>query len=279
VLGERRERSPNSPLNLIEVVTLIAVGDWERAFAAAENALEGAEEAGDRQGVMRSCVALAHLADRSEVRLSADELLERAGELAARLGDQDTRFGVLLQRLVLRRGAEEEDEQELEQVPGASTAALYEEAVGILDDLPDHTLKDDPELTRAAMAELGTVNAGVLQRGLRLVGLGHVEETDLNRLGSAIPSTPGDSLADLGFTLARTLEVPAAGSPPWHVILVKAPSVGRLEDFLDRILEEAPDAWDFLAAVADVARARTSWSLYLSVYATIAGRPGTGYYA
>jgi len=275
VLRERRDRSVNSPLNLINVIRLIALGNWEEAFPAAKHARDEAEEVGDRQGVMRSCVALAHLAQRSEAWLDADEQLYRVGELAGLLDDPITGLGVLLQRLGLRRGPQS---KELEDAFEVTIARLRNEGVGRFLSLPDTTLTDDHELTRAAMAELGNSSAKVLQRGLRLVGLGPVAETDLLRLSSSIASVTSNSVEELRLSLGRTLEN-QSDTPPWQTILVNAWKAGRLDEFIGRLLEEAPGQRTIVAAVGEIVGAHTSWSLYLSVYITIAGGQGTTFVA
>jgi cellulose synthase operon protein C len=273
VLAERRSRSPNSPLNLVEVVTLIASADWEQALVTANRALAEAEEAHDRQSVLRCSVALAHLADRSEALVDADELLERAGELADRLDDRVAVLGVRLQRLLLRRSVRG---QELTKASATTGAELAEEAIAAFAGLPDLTLKDHPEMVRASMAELGAIDPKTLRRGLRLVGLGLVEDQDLVRMASAVVKVQSGALDSLGSTLAKTLEVPPTGSPPWHDVMVQAEAAGRLAEFLDRILDTAPDSQEIGEAVAEVVADHTSWSLYVSVYAAIAGLPTTG---
>ena len=266
VLRERRDRSLNSPLNLIEVVWLITIGNWEEAFPAALHARAEAQEDSDRKGVMRSCVALAHLADRSEAWLDADDLLDRVGELARLLDDPVTGLGVLLQRLVLRREAHGE---ELEDPSGALASRLRGEGTESFLRLPHTTLTDNPELTRAAVAELGPGSVKVLRRGLQLLGLGAVTQEDVSRLASIAASATSDSLEGLGFSLGRTLEAQLPDVPTWNTTLVNALKAGRLDEFIDRVLEAAPGETEFVTAVAEVAGAHTSWSLYLSVYATI----------
>jgi hypothetical protein len=268
VLLERRDRSLNSPLNLIDVVRLVSLGEWEDSFPAAQHALDEAEQASDRVGIMRSCVAIANLDHRSEAWYEADEMLERAGAVARRLDDPVMRLGALLQRLILRHGPQAE---ELATTGAATVADLREQAVSVFAELPDQVLTDEPELTRTAMAELGRRSAAVLQRGLRLVGLGSMAPGDLDEVARAIDSASSGSVDQLGDSVARTLGLEASTGSRWWTILPNAPSATRLDEIIDRVLEATPGQWEILAAVADAVAKRNSWSLYVSVYSAIVG--------
>jgi len=268
VLLERRDRSLNSPLNLIDVVRLISLADWEDASPAAGKALDEAEQDSDRVGIMRSCVATAHLYHRSEAWYDADEMLERAGDIACRLDDSVIQLGALLQRLILRHGPQAE---KLAEAGAATVVDLREQAIGIFAQLPDPILTDEAELTRTAMAELGSASAAVLQRGLRLVGLGPVARVDLDQVARAIASVSSDSVYQLGGTVAQTLAIGSTTGSVWSEILPNAPSATRLDEIIDRVLDEAPGQREILVAVADAVAKSNSWSLYLSVYSAIVG--------
>lgn len=265
VLHERHDRSENSPLYLIDVVRLILIAQWEDAFAAAEKALGAAEQAGDRIGIIRSSVAIANLDHRSEAWLEADQMLERAGDVAGRLADPLTQLSAMLQRLIVRHGPQA---GELARADAATVGDLCKEAISIFAELPDPVLTGDPELTRMAMAELGARSAAVLQRGLLLVGLGPVAQEDLDYIARAIASVASDSALEHGGNAAGT----TANEPAelaWSKFLPNAPSASRIDEIIGRIVAEAPGQRQILAAVADAVAKPLSWSLYVRVYSAI----------
>jgi hypothetical protein len=175
VLHLRGDRLPASRLHLIESVALRSLPnpDLDAAESAAEAAVTAARVS----------------ADPSEIQSALDELVQVrrlkndiAGVLRAladlgNLGDQLGDDLILLQARV----------EALESIgPEPGSERFTEPAVQVFSRLPDELVARAPELARRVAAQAGAENPAVLQRVIKLVGVGSLTHHDAQGLENVL---------------------------------------------------------------------------------------------
>jgi tetratricopeptide (TPR) repeat protein len=162
VLRARSDRLPTSRLHLIEGVALRSLPEPDLAAAeqAAERALTAARAGGDADEVQNALQELVQLRRMRNDTRGLMHALAELGNLGEQLGDD---------LLVL-----EAEVEELESTDPSSVEAqhLSDTAIRVFSRLPDELIARAPELARRVAAQVGRDHPAVLQRVLRLVGLG-----------------------------------------------------------------------------------------------------------
>lgn len=162
VLQLRADRLPTSRLHLIESIARRSVlnPDLAAAESAANNAIAAARasaDPGETQSALQELVQVRRLRNDTEGVLRA---LAELGNLGEQLGDD----------LILLQAAVEGLESV--RVTGNATERFSESAVRVFSRLPDELVARAPELARRVAAQAGGENPAVLQRVIRLVGVG-----------------------------------------------------------------------------------------------------------
>ncbi|MEV8533332.1 ATP-binding protein [Streptomyces sp. NPDC051211] len=269
-LAERRPWTPGSPLHPLWVETLDRQGRRTEARAAADAAVDRAEQAGLPGLRLELLLLSARLAEADGDLGEASEDLAEAEEIATGLGRNFEAVGALLARARL----------------GAGTGRADPEAGSRLADrlrrLPDEELLRQPALVRAAAAEVSHDHPKVLEHTLEVVGLPEAEEGALATLGKAIGRVEADR-PDLRAALGRLLEnalgppdrAATDGGAPTGVtgILREAQRRGTLNRLARRLLrldEQSPELVSGVAAAMG-AGARTDLPAYVPGVADTAG--------
>ncbi|MET9466659.1 ATP-binding protein [Streptomyces sp. NPDC006544] len=198
-LEERRPWTSGSPLHPLWVETLDRLGRRTEARAAADAAVDRAEEDGFPGLQLELLLLAARLAEADGERDAADEDLAEAEAIATGLGKDFEALGALLTRAQLAMGTEEHD-QEVE-------SRLAER----LRRLPDAELVRQPALVRAAVAEVSRDHPRILEHALDVVGLPETEDGVLDAFGEAIARVVAGR-PELRAPLRRLLE-DSAGPP------------------------------------------------------------------
>lgn len=176
VLQRRADRLPTSRLHLIESIARRSLPepDLAAAEAAAISAVGAAKvsaDLGQTQNALQELIQIRRLRNDTTGLLRA---LAELGKLGEQLGDDL----ILLQASV----------EGLESVPAKSDATerLTETAVRVFSRLPDELIARAPELARRVAAQAGADNPALLQRVVRLVGLGPLNKEAAAGLGSVL---------------------------------------------------------------------------------------------
>ncbi|WP_405533283.1 AAA family ATPase [Streptomyces avidinii] len=173
-LEERRPWTAGSPLRPLWAETLDRLGRRPEARAAAEAAVQGADEAGFPELRLELLLLSARLAEADGDVSEADEDLAEAEEAATSLGREFEALGALLSRARLAAGTEAQKHE----IDGRLAERLRR--------LPDAELASRPALVRAAAAAVSRDHPGVLEHTLHVVGLPETEEAVLESLAKAI---------------------------------------------------------------------------------------------
>ncbi|WP_405942657.1 AAA family ATPase [Streptomyces sp. NBC_00207] len=173
-LDGRRPWTAGSPLHPLWAETLDRLGRRPEARAAAEAAVQGADEAGFPELRLELLLLSARLAEADGDVGEADDDLAEAEEAATGLGRDFEALGALLGRARLAAGTEAHNHE----IDGRLAERLRR--------LPDAELAGRPALVRAAAAAVWRDHPGVLERTLNVVGLPETEEAVLESLAKAI---------------------------------------------------------------------------------------------
>ncbi|MFC6517136.1 hypothetical protein ACFQFR_32760 [Streptomyces goshikiensis] len=250
-LAERRPWTPGSPLHALLVETLARSGRRAEARAAAEAAVDRAEEAGSTDVRLDLLLLSARLAEEDGDPRAAERDLVEAEDIATALGRDFDAMGAMLHRarLVASPGAGSDIDRRL---------ALR------LRGLTDEALTERPVLVRAVAAEVCREDPVALDHTLEVVGLPDTDDAALEALAVSIDHVvarePGLRLA-----LARILENAASGTSdasqealrstgPTHVgmsgILRAARARGTLDRLARRLLELRDQSGELVSGVA-----------------------------
>lgn len=198
-LEGRRPWTSGSPLHPLWVETLDRLGRRTEARAAADAALDRAEEDGFPGLQLELLLVSARLAEADGDLAEAEDDLAEAEEIATGLGKDFEVLGALLTRAQLASRTEEHDQE--------VRSRLAER----LRRLPDEELVRQPALVRAAVAEIARDHPRILEHALDVVGLPETEEGVLDILGEAIADVVADR-PELRAPLRRLLEDSAGPS-------------------------------------------------------------------
>ncbi|MFJ5633474.1 AAA family ATPase [Streptomyces goshikiensis] len=250
-LAERRPWTPGSPLHALLVETLARRGRRAEARAAAEAAVDRAEETGSTDVRLDLLLLSARLAEEDGDPRAAERDLVEAEDIATALGRDFDAMGAMLHRarLVASPGAGSDIDRRL---------ALR------LRGLSDEALTERPVLVRAVAAEVSREDPVALDHTLEVVGLPDTDDAALEALAVSIDHVvarePGLRLA-----LARILENAASGTSDAsqealrstgsaHVgmsgILRAARARGTLDRLARRLLELRDQSGELVSGVA-----------------------------
>lgn len=172
VLHMRSERLPKSRLHLIESIALRSVPNPDLAAAetAAENAVTSARSSADASEIQSALQELVQVRRLRNDTAGVLRALAELGNLGEQLGDD----------LILL-------EAEVSGLEAAAPAERFSDnAVRVFSRLPDELIARAPELARRVAAQAGGDNPDILQRVIRLVGLGPLNKTSLAGLEAVL---------------------------------------------------------------------------------------------
>ncbi|MES0133607.1 serine protease [Mesorhizobium sp. M0016] len=174
VLGSRSERLPGSRLYLLESITHSAVGHYPQAESLASMAVVAArtsKESEDIEAALDQLVQVRrHLGDTRGVLQALAEL----GNLGETLGDDLIQVEANTASL------------EAISIPEISSDTFSDNAVRVFSRLPDELIVRAPELARRLAAQVGGDYPALLQRVVRLVGIGPLDATTAAGLGNVL---------------------------------------------------------------------------------------------
>lgn len=243
-LAERPDRSPNSPLHRLDVDVRVRLGRPAEAAAAADRALERANDGGEPALLFALLLERARLAAALEGAPAARPYLDEADRLAAAGGDDLLRLEASLLRLQLT-----EDE-----AARASAAAAWRR-------VSEDRLAERADLVVQAAALLGADVPGVLARAVGLAGLPEADGHARRALARALVGW--DRLVSQGGEQAGRLALDAGIAFKGDVVdawrqFAETESAAYLREVLARLL--ARD--DLPAPVADAVAVlfRAAWA-------------------
>ena len=252
LLAAREDRTPASPLVVLQATALAQLGRWQESLAVLDDGIGRAITHGDRLRALDLALQQAEVALASTSTGDAPQMLSRLEWLTESATAPADRLNVVAHRLALGR---------LAPPPSETTADLHRELRELFDGLPDEVLGNDPALARWAGSLFREVeDVSRLSRVLRTSGLPRTDTSALRRLASAIASSDRSHSQDIGESpgfLARELrlEVPVGDSltSTWGQFLLTAGDTAVLS-VLTRLLEEytpfvSPELIDGLAIV------------------------------
>lgn len=253
----RRPWTSGSPLHPLWVETLDRLGRRTEARAAADAAVERADEDGFPGLQLELLLLSARLAEADGDLAEADDDLAEAEEIATGLGKDFEALGALLTRAQLASRTEEHDQE-----AGSRLAERLRR-------LPDAELVRQPALVRAAVAEVSRDHPRILEHALDVVGLPETEDGVLDILGEAIARVVADR-PELRAPLLRLLE-DSAGPPDRSAAALGTPTevthqgvqdmlresrrLGTLDRLAGRLLALDDRSGELTSGVAAVMRA------------------------
>uniref|UniRef100_A0AAU2JVZ4 KAP family NTPase n=1 Tax=Streptomyces sp. NBC_00049 TaxID=2903617 RepID=A0AAU2JVZ4_9ACTN len=227
-LAERRPWTPGSPLHPLWAETLDRLGRRAEARAAADAAVDRAEQAGFPGLQLELLLLSARLAEEDGDLAGAEEDLVEAEEIATGLGKDLEALGALLTRAQLASGVDAHDAE----VDGLLAERMRR--------LPDAELVRQPALARAAAAEVSRGHPRVLEHTLDVVGLPETEQAVLDILAEAIGrvvATRPELRGPLHDLLASAVGPPdrAAATGDGHAGVAGILREARVRGTLDRL--------------------------------------------
>ncbi|MGW6688037.1 hypothetical protein ACWF9Z_15405, partial [Streptomyces sp. NPDC054961] len=248
-LEGRRPWTSGSPLHPLWIETLDRLGRRTEARAAADAAVDRAEQDGFPGLQLELLLLSARLAEADGEGDEADDDLAEAEEIATGLGKDFEAMGALLTRAQLASGTEEQGQE----VSGRLAERLRR--------LSDAELVRQPALVRAAAAEVSHDHPRILEHTLDVVGLPETEDEVLDVLGDAIARVVADR-PELRASLRRLLE-DSAGPPDRRVttgathqgvrgMLREARRLGTLDRLAGRLLAFDDRSGELVSGVAAV---------------------------
>ncbi|MFZ3492913.1 AAA family ATPase [Streptomyces sp. 5.8] len=220
----RRPWTAGSPLHPLWVEILDRLGRRAEARAAADAAVERADEDGFPGMQLELLLVSARLAEADGDLAEADDDLAEAEEIATGLGKDFEALGALLTRAQLASRTEEHDQE---------AGSRLAERLRLL---PDAELVRQPALVRAAVAEVSRDHPRILEHALDVVGLPETEDGVLDILGEAIARVVADR-PELRPSLLRLLEESAGPPDPSATVLRSA--TGATHQGVQGMLREA----------------------------------------
>jgi hypothetical protein len=178
MLHMRSERLPTSRLYLIESVANRSLPDPDLAAAesAATQALKAARIAGDPSEIQSALGEVAQVRRLRQDWAGALEALQELAYLGQQLGDDLVLLGAQVGQL---------ESMGVTKQP-VESGEFVAHAVEVFSRLPDELVVRAPELARRAAAQAGATNPTLLQRVVRLVGLGSLNEKTAAGLESVL---------------------------------------------------------------------------------------------
>ncbi len=161
ILRRRGERLSTSRLHLIESVALrsLPTPNLVAAGSAAERAVAAARASADPEEIQGAIQELVQIRRLEKDTAGVLRALADMGNLGEQLGDD---------LILLRADVETLESMSLDE----GTARFSENAVRVFSRLPDEVVATAPELARRVAAQVGGENPAVVQRVIRLVGVG-----------------------------------------------------------------------------------------------------------
>ncbi|MBB2671536.1 UNVERIFIED_ORG: lysozyme family protein/DNA/RNA endonuclease G (NUC1)/V8-like Glu-specific endopeptidase [Rhizobium esperanzae] len=174
VLDARSERQPGSRLYLLESLAHAALGDRQRAELAAVKAVDAARSTRNSESIEAALDQLVQVRRQLDDTEGVLQALAELGNLGEALGDD------LIQV--------EASTAALESVPRSDIAnqTFSDTAVRTFSRLPDEMIVRAPELARRLAAQVGGDHPALLQRVVRLVGIGPLDATTATGLGDIL---------------------------------------------------------------------------------------------
>lgn len=171
VLRMRSDRLPTSRLHLIESIALRSIPhpDFEAAEKVVDSAVSAAKASRDPSEIQSALQELVQIRRLRHDTAGVLRALAELGDLGEQLGDDL----ILLEAEVSRLEAEQ---------PVDRLERFSDSAVRVFGRLPDELVARAPELARRVAAQAGAANPSILQRVIRLVGLGPLNRRDVEGL-------------------------------------------------------------------------------------------------
>ena len=247
VIRRRRRRLPGSSLYLLKAQALERIGDYPRALKSVEQGL--LSPAKDGQGL---ALDLRLLGARLYLRMGrfpdAERMLSKARELARESGSDTRQLEVTLQELRLKQWTGGD---------GTHPGSLRWEVLNLLSAIPDVQLTDNPQLLRAAVGWLPD-DAGLILRGVRLVGLEGASQAQIRTLARALADwelAVASSTGQEPGALARAAHVPTYGTSldMWQSFVQTSPPQ-RVQEAVGVLLANFEATPAVLTALSDIIR-------------------------
>jgi hypothetical protein len=165
VLQERQERTPGSPLYLLEAAARDQLVEWEAATAVLNRGIASALGRGHDGAVLELLTLLGRILRRAGDTPGALEALRQADQLAKRRRDPVARLAVTLERL---RAMQVQDQADRGEIESARQTALSLLGVGSL----QSKLARQPGLLYGLAGTMGEAHPEVIHLAFRLAGVG-----------------------------------------------------------------------------------------------------------
>jgi hypothetical protein len=233
LLAQRKDRLPVSKLHYVESIArrMLQVPDLDGAHAAAEAAVGAARASSNSDDLRDALEELVLVRRLSNDTVGVLRALAELADYGDTLGDD----------LVLL----EANAQELEALgPGPIDRAQFtQSAVRVFSRLPDELIAKAPELARRVAAQVGGVEPATLQRVIRVVGTGALDEAAAGGLHRVLEEWQHADPQVSAF-------IPDAGKPPLEMASaarylattreMDAFTAGRFADWLGSVVTPKP---------------------------------------
>jgi hypothetical protein len=226
VIRERKERTPGSPLYLIEAKALALTGAHPSAHRAVQKAIQAAATSGNRSDLLDAILLEAQIAEERGKLADADASLQQAIRVAATLDDPTKQALAISQRMRVMA---------LAQQPALSD--LRYTLAQLLGVLSDSQWLENRDLIRTSVALLGIEYADLALRMLRRVGLGPLDQRQIAVLAGAIADVRHDpNVEQVTTVFANTLDLAKQSSRSARDLILALRRAERLDEYLERLL-------------------------------------------
>jgi hypothetical protein len=177
-LGERKDRSPGSPLFALEARAHLLAGNYEAAAQSLDAGIASTPLNANRGRFVELLWMRAGVAAQLGQIVQSDTYLEQAQQTAFSITNPLCRVQILTERLVTR--------QRWPQLPMSDPAPIRDKLVDSLSGMDDALVDQQRGLVRNAIAFLGGAYPVTFRRLLVVVGLGEITNEQLRSLAASL---------------------------------------------------------------------------------------------
>ncbi len=252
VLGEQRNRTDNSPLDVLEAQVLEKLGRLADASKVIDSASQRAADAGDGETLQNLRYAAARLAERQGQPERALELLAAAREIVREPWDPLMPLRLWTAELRVRRAAAAGNQTEAGQPAVLEVSVARTNLLRLLDAAPADQIAQDSALLAELASEIGVERPGVVTSALRNVGLPNIRDSQVERLAIALAGWDARTDHLLASEL-RLPQGPESYAPAWAEWLRKTPTTTATQ-VLAAFLNQYPSSEPVIAVVSSLYR-------------------------
>ena len=252
VLSEQRNRTDNSPLDVLEAQVLEKLGRLADASKVIDSASQRAADAGDGETLQNLQYAAARLAEQQGQPERALELLAAARDIVREPWDPLMPLRLWTAELRVRRAVATGSQTEAGQPAPPEVSVARTNLLRLLDATPADQIAQDSALLAELASEIGEERPGVVTSALRHIGLPSMRSPQVEELAIALAGWDARTDHLLASEL-RLPQRPESHAAAWAEWLRKTPMTSATQ-VLAAFLKQYPSSEPVIAVLSSLYR-------------------------